>query len=615
MARKKGQISRVLVGILMLLLIVGLAGFGATNFGGHNQSIGTVGDSQIDINRYYRSLNEELRALQAQSGQNITLSQARQFGVDQAVLQRLIGTVALENETREIGISVGDTEVQRQLLGTPAFAGLDGSFDKEAYEFALQNAGMNSTEYEDALRVETASDILQAAVINGVATHDSYGDLLIRYLGERRDFGWLELGAGTLESALAEPTESELRAYFSANGDDFMVPAAKRITYAWLSPDTLIDTISLDEATLQSLYDERASEYNLPERRLVERLVYPSVADAGAAAGAIANGSKSFEMAATERGLSLADIDLGDVNKSDLGSAGDAVFAINEPGVVGPVETSLGPALFRVNAILAAQVTSFEDARSELADEVSADAARRAVSDQIADFEDLLAGGATLEQLADETDMVLGQIDWTAGNDQGIAGYAGFVTQAEAVTATDFPQIEELEDGSIFTIRLDEELAERPDSFENARAAVGAAWRAAALDAALNQQAAVILAELDAGARLSSLGYPVQVQTHVTRDSFIEGAAPEFVEKIFAADPGANISSATIGRVFIAHLDAVLPPDTTNEDIIRLQSALDDGISQSLGQDVLESFVRTLYNNAGININQAAINAVHAQFP
>ena len=46
----KGQTSRVLVWILLGLLIVGLAGFGATNFGGSVRSVGKVGDTDIDLN-------------------------------------------------------------------------------------------------------------------------------------------------------------------------------------------------------------------------------------------------------------------------------------------------------------------------------------------------------------------------------------------------------------------------------------------------------------------------------------------------------------------------------------------------------------------------------------
>ncbi|NCM98254.1 MAG: peptidyl-prolyl cis-trans isomerase, partial [Rhodobacterales bacterium] len=102
------------------------------------------------------------------------------------------------------------------------------------------------------------------------------------------------------------------------------------------------------------------------------------------------------------RGLTLADIDLGDVSQSDLGAAGEPVFALTGPGVVGPLQSDLGPALYRMNAILAAQETSFDQARDQLVVEFQLDAARRAIGDRAEAINDALAGGATLEDLARE---------------------------------------------------------------------------------------------------------------------------------------------------------------------------------------------------------------------
>ena len=42
--RKKGKGSQIVVWVLMAMLVVGLGGFGVTNFGGGLTSIGRVGD-------------------------------------------------------------------------------------------------------------------------------------------------------------------------------------------------------------------------------------------------------------------------------------------------------------------------------------------------------------------------------------------------------------------------------------------------------------------------------------------------------------------------------------------------------------------------------------------
>ena len=98
-------------------------------------------------------------------------------------------------------------------------------------------------------------------------------------------------------------------------------------------------------------------------------------------------------------GFGADDVDLGDVGKSDLGAAGDAVFALTDPGVVGPVMSDLGPALFRMNGILAAQETTFDEAKDSLGEEMRMDAARRDIASRMDQIDDLLASGADLFEL------------------------------------------------------------------------------------------------------------------------------------------------------------------------------------------------------------------------
>jgi peptidyl-prolyl cis-trans isomerase D len=607
--------SNAVVWVILILLMIGLAGFGATNFGGSLRSIGSVGKTEIEVTRYARELEQELRSLQAQTGQNITLSQAQAFGVDRAVLQRLIGAAALENEVARIGISVGDAEVQRQVLQTPAFQGIDGKFDREAYEFALDRAGLTPTRFEEAIRKDVSRNILQTAVSGGVAAPAAFTDALIGYVGERRSFSWAKLDRSALATPLPEPGEAELQAYYAANAERFALPEARDITYAWLSPDQIVDQVEVDEAALQALYDERSAEFNQPERRLVEQLVFGTEDEAAAASAALQAGSKTFENLVNERGLTLPDVDLGDMSKDDLGPAGDAVFALAGPGVTGPVTTDLGPAIIRVNAILPAQVTPFEDARGELKDELTMDRARRMIGDQIEVIDDLLAGGATLEDVAKETDMVLGQVDWTPEMSDGLTAYDGFRTVAEAATVEDFPEVHQLDDGGIFAMRLNKIVPSRPEPYETAVVRVIEAWEADKLREALNLQATEIKAQLDNGARISSLGLPVSVETRITRDAFIEDASPEFLAQVFLLPADGSVVVDVADGVLIGQLEAILPADREDLDAKALAVQLDEGQRQSIANDLLDGFTLAMEAQAGITLNQSAINAVHAQFP
>ncbi|KKL70241.1 hypothetical protein LCGC14_2106890, partial [marine sediment metagenome] len=472
MAKKGFSFSKTAVWVLMGLLILGLGGFGAINLSGNLRSIGSVGDKSISVDQYARQLQQEIRAIEAQTGESLSFARAQEMGLDRAVLQRIVRNRALDHEAAEMGISIGDATLRDEIVAISAFQGIDGNFDREGYRFALQQSGMSEAEFETSIREESARGLLQRAVLGGVSMPDTYARTLVDYVAEERSFTWARLSADDLDTPVAEPTEEELQAYYDANADDFMLPASKSITYAWLRPEDLLDEVEVPEEELRAEYDARSSEYDQPERRLVERLVFANQEAADQAAAALEVDGTTFEALVEERGLALADVDMGDVAKSDLDGAGDAVFSAETGAIVGPLPSSLGPALFRVNAILPAQNVPFEEAREMLEETLAISRATRAVEARAQEIDDRLAGGATLEDLGKETKMNLGTIDWTEDSSDGIAAYGAFREAAAGLSADAFPQIDQLDDGGIFAMRLDETKPERPNPFDAARAEV-----------------------------------------------------------------------------------------------------------------------------------------------
>lgn len=611
--KAKGKASRVAVWAILGLLIVGLAGFGATNFGGSVRSIGKVGDTDIGLTRYGRALNQELRALQAQTGQQISFQQAQLFGIDRAVLARLIDAVALEEEARRAGLSVGDARVGEYVREVPAFQGLDGNFDREGYAFALEQSGLSAAEFEEDLRAELARSLVAGAVSAGAVAPATYIDAIVTFVAEGRDASWARLGPADLAEPVGAPTEADLQAHYEANPEAFTLPETRTISYAWVTPDIMVDQIEVPEDELRELYQDRIEVYVQPERRLVERLVYPNAGEAEAAKARLDAGEITFDALVEARGLSLQDIDLGDVTEADLGSAGAAVFAMDGPGVVGPVQTSLGPALIRMNAVLSAQETPFEDAREELQRLSAMDRAARMIADEIETVDDLLAAGATLEELAEETALEFGQVEWSTGVSDGIAGYAAFRAAAARAEPGDFPEVLELEDGGIFALRIDEIRAPELLPLDAVRPEVENGWRREAVAEALMAQARALADEIAAGtADFAALEVETGTEAGLTRETILPDLPPTMVETLFSMDTGALEVVADGDGAMILRLDTVTAPDFADPDLAQRREAFRQRIAQSIGQDMLDAYTRAIEATAGIELDQAAINAVHA---
>lgn len=612
--KKKNGSGKVFVWIVVGLAMLGLGGFGASGLSGNLRTIGSVGEMHIDVQQYANRLSQEIRQVEAQTGQQLPFARAQEIGLDQAVLQQLITSRALDHEAAQLGISIGDGSLAEQIVEIPAFQGVNGEFDREGYAFALERSGQSEADFENNLREETARTLLQGALVSGVVMPDTYTTTLLNFFGETRNFTWARLSAGDLSEAVPEPTEADLRAYYDANLDQFMLAETKQLTYVALTPDELIGEIDVPEEELRAEFDARVDEYNQPERRLIERLVFLDQASADQAAAALEVNGTTFEALVEERGLNLADVDMGDNDRLSLDAAGEAVFGAEVGEVVGPLPSDLGPALFRINGILPAQVTTFEQAKPVLQDYLASDRARRMVERLAQDFEDILAGGATLEELAGETEMTVGEMEWYEGYGEGIAAYSDFGETAATLTTDDFPQIDALDDGGIFAMRLNGELPVRADTFENARDQIKSNWQASQVEDRLTALAQTYLPQLESGTEFAGIGLTGVEETDQNRQGYIGGTPPSFLADVFKMEVGKIAIVDSFGTVLVVRLDAINPA-SENDDVTALATQLQEQVNQQLAQDLFNAYASDTVLRAGQNIDPRALQAVHVNFP
>ncbi len=614
---KKKKASRtqtsMLVWVLMAMLITGLGGFGVTNFGRSVTSVGSVGDKEIEASTYARALRAEINRLSKQFGQQLTLEQAKMLEIDKTVLSGLVANAALDNEADRIGLSVGDLSVATRVAEDQAFQDVTGKFNATNYRQLLEQAGLTVKAYEAGLRADIARTVLQGAVIGGVVAPAAMTDTLLVYSGEKRGFSVLQFSEASLPTKIPAPTEDQIKTYYDSHIDLFTRPEAKRITYAALSPSDIAPKQTVDEAAVKELYDSRLADYVVPEKRLVERLVYPSDAEA-AAAKARLDAGESFETLVKDRGLELADVDLGDVSKSSLGAAGEAVFALTGPGIVGPLQSDLGPALFRMNAILAAQETTLAEVHDQLALELQTKSALRAISDQAPAIDDALAGGATLEDIVRDFGMTLSTTDYVSGapDNDLVAADRAFAAAADKLATGDYPEAVQLTEGGLVAMRLDAIVPPAPVALDKIRDKVAAAWTADQLAAALTAQATAADAAVKAGASLSAQG-PVTVIPPATRDATPASTTPEVIRAVFSMSAGEVRLIDTPDFKGLVQLDSITPLDPKAETSKTARDAIAGQIQQDIAQDIYGLFTSAMTAQGGLKIDQAVITAVQAQ--
>jgi len=616
MASQSKSISKYFVWILLGLLIIGLGGFGASGLSGTMRSVGSVGDRDISIDEYARALRQELAQTGQQFGQTLTFEQAQLFGLPQQTLSRLVLQKAIEVEADRLGLSVGDEAVLEQLVKVSAFRGSDGQFSREAYTFALENNRLSEAEFEDGIRQETTRNIVQAAVVTGNVMPSIFTEKMIDFLLETRSFTHVQLNEADLATPLQEATEAQLQAYYDENIERFTVPESKQLTIASLDLTQLSEKVTVSDEAVAAFYEKQNALYNQPERRIVERLVFSDAQSADAAAAALKNGTSDFDALLEQRGLTAADVSLGAIDQSFFGQGtGAAVFNADLNTAVGPFSDDLGAAIFRVTEVLPAQSAPLEDVADQLRQELALELAAKDVDGVSAQAEDLLAAGATLEDLALETDLVLSTLSYHAGVAEGLAADQAFRQAAFEVKSEDFPEIIRLDNGGLAALRLDETQAPRPQPLAEIREDAMKAWRVEALRKALLAQADDLKSQLEAKTmRIEEIGGILHQETGLNRQERPATTTAKVIERAFELAPDAVDVFDDAGQITLILVTEIMAADRQSELAKDIMQEITAQLSDGLSQDLFEAYVGQIQARADVSLNQAALNAVHANF-
>ncbi len=615
--KPKGRkhLSNTLVLVLLGVLLLGLGGYGVTGFNTQVRSVGMVGETQIDAATYHGMLRQRMDQMAQQTGEPVTFDQAEQTGLATAVLQQAVATAALQEAARSAGVSVGDAEVARRVSTVPAFQGMDGNFDGDTYRDLLKRSGRTIGGFEDGVRKEASAELLQRALLNGLTPPKAYGDTLVTFLGEARSVTWAPIPDSLLGTDPAQPDDAAVQAWYEANPDRFTLPERKEITYAWLSPAMMLDQVDLSDDELRASYDARSAEFQRPERRMADRLGFADMAAAQAAKDAIEAGTTSFDQLLAERGLSEGDVDIGTVARGALApEAADAVFGLEDTGIAGPAMSAVGPALFRVNAILSAQTTSYEDALPQLRDELALQKAAQLVQQEMETLDDELAAGATLEELAADSPMEIGTLTWDANSIPAAdpAAQPEFYNAAAALADGDFPEITLTDSGLLFAMRLDSLKPSELQPLGEVRDEAAAGAAEAARIEALTAEGAALKARLDAGEDFAALGLEPQSRSGLIRQSPPRDLPFPVLKQLYDLGAGDSAVVSDDSGAWLLRVDGVTPPDMASDQIRAALAGFNQDTGRAIADDILGELSREVTQEAGLDLNQTALNAVHS---
>jgi peptidyl-prolyl cis-trans isomerase D len=414
----KSWVAKVLLGLLAGSFVIwGVAdvfrGFGAS-------ALATVGGIEISGQDYNRALNTYLQNLGRQTGQPMTVDDARKLGLDRAVLDQLIEQGAVDNAAEGMGLAVSTARIVAETQANPAFR-REGKFDHGLFVNILESNGLTEAGYLYVERQNRLRAALTQTTGGDAAGPPPLASLLNRFANEKRDARYLTVPVAETEVAAA--SEDEIKAHYETNPSRYTAPEYRTLAIFSADPEAIAGQFAVTAEEVAAAYESYKAEYAVPERRTVLQISFPTLEEAQKAQERIAAGA-DFVAIASERGLKEADITFADKSRGEFLDAqiAEAAFALAEGAVSAPVKGGIATVLLKVTKVTAGHQPSLDELKDRLTARLQLDRAREDIQSVYDSVEDARAAQTKFEDIAARANLpfrLVGPVDATGKGADG----------------------------------------------------------------------------------------------------------------------------------------------------------------------------------------------------
>ena len=592
-------------------------------------AVATVGTRRIEMDEVADAYRRQLSQVSRMLGANVEPTAEMKRGVAAQALERLITQVALAVAVAEMGLVVPDEALRTAVWETQAFAGPDGAFNRRQFDDVLRNNGLTEARFLDLMRIEIGQRQLMAAARAGASSPETMTKLVYAFQQEKRVADMAELRLDRVARP-EPPPAAALERWYANNIANFSTPEYRRIRAVILAPERLAAEVTVDDTDLRVAYDARGREFNLPEKRSVQVLLSQDEAKARALAEQWTAGADWTAMQAAAQAAGGAPVELTEAVRSEIPAPelAEAVFAAAPEQVTGPVRSALGWHVVRVTKVVPGVVRPFEEVRAMLVAQVQADRAADLLYDRANKLDDLLTGGASLDELPADLGLaaVTGTLDARGltldGAPAPLPGSedlrAALLQAAFQAQKGDAPHMIEAPRkpgvlSGFYAVVVDEITPPAPRPYETVAAQVLADWTQAEIRRTQEEAAAKMMAAIKDGMSLADAALvadaPVRRLPEISRGARPAAEVPlQLVTPLFELKPGEPTMAETPDGFVVAVLAEIQPaqPDADPIGYAQVREAL----AGAIGDDIQAALTAGLRARTRPQVNKTMVDRI-----
>ena len=603
----------VFSGFFLVILLLGGVGLVVSDGGGFFRSgvqgtdVAKVGNQNILIAEFDRSLRLLLRQ------QGVGTEEAYKAGIIHQYLAQEVSRTSLRQEANSIGLQVSDAQLAKKIgqILEPLIA--QGMTKKAAFERLQQMSNMSDKNLLKEVREDKSSQILFKAVSkNTLPISNDLAKAVYQLQMHTRTIDFLEFPHAYV-AGVETPSEETLAKYYESVKAHYKSSERRDLSLLIIDTKRLKEQVEISKEDTQTFYDDNADRYTHPERRELQQAVFEDETTAQA----VADGFNDTIEATVKNitGNTKAFVGIQSFEKEGLlKEISDAVFAVENETIVGPIKTPLGWHVFQVTGILAKSISPLED----VAEQINTDIFQERMSEELyalaEELDERLVGGESVAKLVEQLpvqEVKLDDISTMDGHrlsklaleDQQLVLQSSFQLYEGESTP-----IEEFSDGRFFTVYVHSITPSLVPSQAEIQDKITSAW--------INQQKQMknfaetqnILAKIEGG-KTDIKSLKPSTKTMAQSDDAPYGLSAYAMNTFFTANKDEVKLTSTPEGIVIGYIRSINVPE--NIDAGKLSNTKQALEAQSQ-QELMSVYVAYLQNQRDTQINEALLTQYYA---
>ncbi len=603
---------------LMILLVVSFAiwGIGDMFRGNPNQrEVARIGRVSVQAQALEQRFQMDFAKARESFGPDLTAEMARKMGLLDRSLTNMIQEYLFDQEARRVGLVVGDHIILDKLLRQPELRDEKGNFNAQLWHRILGKMGVTERMFLDHEERQTAREVLISSLMLGAHAPKIAVDSLYQARGAKRLLEVVTLAHDSIKD-IKEPDEETLKAYHAAHEAAFVAPEFRQVTVAVFEAESLKKDLVISDEDLKAAYEARKDSLMQPEARDFVQVV---LQDEEKAKSLAEDAQKVGGLAKAAKAKGLTPITMKKITeKTVLPDLYTSLFSLEKGQVSGALKSSLGWHVVELQSVDKGGLPPLTELRESLMATLRDERLGDNVARVINQWDDALAGGQNLEEIADTLKLRLTRIVALDRDGRDPVGKEvkdlpakEILLQAAFETGNgETSQVLDDGQGRYYAVRVDQVTPSHPLSFQEVEPRLKEAWLKEK-----RKERAIAVAEdmaksLREGAKASSLALREGVEVRLSKPiSILEDSdkaiPPSAMNDVLKMKRG-DVTTADGGdRHYILRMSEIVPVNPDKPDSARIK--VSDYLQEALGYNYIQQYDLYLRKVFPVRVDQKVL--------